>query len=104
MLAAWLAMTTASTLKDIGEAGARFGFKDDTGIARTERIRQIVCTPTRSPRREGIRAPARPGQLRGRGRLSALEVGLSLSGRERCRLYGLYSPEVHFLYQPFIDR
>ena len=35
MLAAWLAMTTASTLKDIGDAGARFGFKDDTGIART---------------------------------------------------------------------
>ena len=80
MLAAWLAMTTASTLKDIGEAGARIGSGRYSIRGRTGGDRRIVLTPTRPPRREGARAPARPKQLRGRGRLSVRGRGFSLSG------------------------
>jgi len=80
MLAAWLAMTTASTLKDIGEAGARIGIKDAQGNVRTGGDRRIVFTRMCSPAREGARAPARPKQLLGTGRLSVRGRGFSLSG------------------------
>ena len=62
MLAAWLAMTTASTLKDIGEAGARFGFKDDTVRVQTWGIAELCVLGCDPPAGE---APApRRGQSR----------------------------------------
>ena len=47
---------------------------------RTGGDRRIVFTWMCSPAREGARAPARPKQLRGTGRLSVREIGLSPSG------------------------
>ena len=87
-------MTTASTLKDIGEAGAPFGITTVTLYVQTRGDRRIVVTPTRPPRREGARAPARPKQLRGRGRLSVRGRGFSLSGRRYSAFWGA---KFHFL-------